>query len=144
MSAIAEQPIIQSLAVTGALDQFGNVQAIGGVNEKIEGFFTLCQRRGLTGEQGVIIPKTNILQLNLAPAVISAVEKGQFHIYGISHMDEAVELLMQINAGVADEDDDFPHDSLYGLVQLRLDKMAGHDEMPTTFWQRILTKFRFF
>jgi Lon-like ATP-dependent protease len=144
MSAIAEQPIIHSLAVTGALDQFGNVQAIGGVNEKIEGFFTLCQRRGLTGEQGVIIPKTNILQLNLAPEVISAVEKGQFHIYGISHMDEAVELLMQINAGVADEDNDFPHDSLYGLVQQRLDKMAGHDEISVSFWQRILTKFRFF
>lgn len=143
MSAIAEQPIIQSLAVTGALDQFGNVQAIGGVNEKIEGFFNLCQRRGLTGEQGVIIPKTNILQLNLAPDVISAVEKGHFHIYGISHMDEAVELLMQVNAGVADEDNDFPHDSLYGLVQQRLDKMAGHDEISIGFWQRLMARFSF-
>lgn len=142
MSAIAEQPIIQSLAVTGALDQFGNVQAIGGVNEKIEGFFALCQRRGLTGEQGVIIPKTNILQLNLAPEVINAVQKGQFHIYGISHMDEAVELLMQVYAGVADEDNDFPAESLYGLVQQRLDKMAGHDEISIGFWTKLMLKLR--
>lgn len=144
MSAIAEQPIIQSLAITGALDQFGNVQAIGGINEKIEGFFNLCERRGLTGEQGVIMPKSNILQLNLNPKVITAVSKGLFHIYAIEHMDQAVELLMQMPAGVADEDNDFPHDSLYGLVQERLDKLAGNGEEEIGLITRLLAKLGFF
>ncbi|PTA49991.1 ATP-dependent protease [Shewanella morhuae] len=144
MSAIAEQPIIQSLAITGALDQFGNVQAIGGINEKIEGFFNLCERRGLTGEQGVIMPKSNTLQLNLHPKVITAVGKGLFHIYAIEHMDQAVELLMQMPAGVADEDNDFPHDSLYGLVQERLDKLAGNGEEEIGLITRLLAKLGFF
>lgn len=144
MSAIAEQPIIQSLAITGALDQFGNVQAIGGINEKIEGFFNLCERRGLTGEQGVIMPKSNVLQLNLNPKVITAVGKGLFHIYAIEHMDQAVELLMQMPAGVADEDNDFPHDSLYGLVQERLDKLAGNGEEEIGLITRLLAKLGFF
>ncbi|NMH64181.1 S16 family serine protease [Shewanella salipaludis] len=144
MSAIAEQPIAQSFGITGALDQFGNVQAIGGVNEKIEGFFSLCQRRGLTGEQGVIIPKANVLQLNLDPNIISAVENGLFHIHAITHMDQAVELLMNMPAGVPDEDNDFHHETLYGLVQARLDKLAGHlDEEPGLF-SRLLTKLKFF
>lgn len=144
MSAIAEQPIVQSLAITGALDQFGNVQAIGGINEKIEGFFNLCERRGLTGEQGVIMPRSNILQLNLDPKVITAVGKGLFHIYAIEHMDEAVELLMQMPAGVADEDNDFPHDSLYGLVQERLDKLAGNGEEEIGIMTRLLAKLGLF
>ncbi|QSX39333.1 AAA family ATPase [Shewanella cyperi] len=142
MSAIAEQPIRQSLAVTGALDQFGNVQAIGGVNEKIEGFFSLCERRGLTGEQGVIIPKANLLQLNLDPKVIEAVKAGRFQLYQVAHMDEAVELLMDLPAGVADEDDNFPEGTLYGMVQQRLDKLAGHDdEEPLGFFARLLAKW---
>lgn len=144
MSAIAEQPIVQSLAITGALDQFGNVQAIGGINEKIEGFFDLCERRGLTGEQGVIMPKSNVLQLNLAPKVITAVGQGLFHIYAIEHMDEAVELLMQMPAGVADEDNDFPHDSLYGLVQERLDKLAGNGDEELGLISKLLAKIGLF
>lgn len=145
MSAIAEQPIKQSLAITGALDQFGNVQAIGGVNEKIEGFFNLCERRGLTGEQGVIIPKANMLQLNLAPKVIDAVSKGLFHVYQVAHMDEAVELLMSLPAGVADEEHNFPENTLYGLVQARLDKLAGDepDELPQGFFAGLLAKWPF-
>ncbi|QYJ80110.1 AAA family ATPase [Shewanella acanthi] len=144
MSAIAEQPIIQSLAITGALDQFGNVQAIGGINEKIEGFFNLCQRRGLTGEQGVIMPKSNVLQLNLSQEVITAVGNGLFHIYAVEHMDQAVELLMQMPAGVANEDNDFPEDSLYGLVQERLDRLAGNGEEEIGFMARLLAKLGFF
>lgn len=145
MSAIAEQPIKQSLAITGALDQFGNVQAIGGVNEKIEGFFNLCERRGLSGEQGVIIPKANMLQLNLATRVIEAVENGQFHIYQVAHMDEAVELLMSLPAGVADEEHNFPENTLYGLVQARLDKLAGDEpEEPVEgFFAGLLAKWPF-
>ena len=141
MSAIAEHPILQSLAVTGALDQFGNVQAIGGVNEKIEGFFNLCSRRGLTGDQGVIIPKANILQLNLEPEVIAAIAEEKFHIYAIEHMDQAVELLMTIPAGVANEDNYFPPETLYGMVQQRLDRLAGHgDEVELNFFAKILAK----
>ncbi|WP_372870207.1 S16 family serine protease [Shewanella sp.] len=145
MSAIAEQPIKQSLAITGALDQFGNVQAIGGVNEKIEGFFNLCERRGLSGEQGVIIPKANMLQLNLAPKIIEAVSKGLFHVYQVAHMDEAVELLMSLPAGVADEEHNFPQNSLYGLVQARLDKLAGDepDDLPEGFFAKLLAKWPF-
>ncbi|MGE6568509.1 AAA family ATPase [Shewanella vesiculosa] len=144
MSAIAEQPIIQSLAVTGALDQFGNVQAIGGVNEKIEGFFNLCQRRGLTGDQGVIMPKANVLQLNLEPDVIEAIDKGLFHIHAIEHMDQAVELLMQMPAGVANEDNDFAPETLYGLVQQRLDKLAGQDDddVELNFFAKLLARLR--
>ncbi|MDP5145925.1 AAA family ATPase [Shewanella sp. ULN5] len=143
MSAIAEQPILQSLALTGALDQFGNVQAIGGVNEKIEGFFNLCARRGLTGDQGVIIPKANVLQLNLEPEVITAVSDGKFHIYAIEHMDEAVELLMALPAGVANEDNDFPPETLYGMVQQRLDRLAGQDDdVELGFIARLLAKLR--
>ncbi|QIR14979.1 S16 family serine protease [Shewanella aestuarii] len=143
MSAIAEQPILQSLAVTGALDQFGNVQAIGGVNEKIEGFFNLCQRRGLTGQQGVIIPKANVLQLNLAPEVITAVSDGKFHIHAIEHMDQAVELLMELPAGDANEDNDFPEQTLYGMVQQRLDRLAGEDdEVELGFLAKLLAKLR--
>lgn len=142
MSAIAEQPIMQSLAVTGALDQFGNVQAIGGVNEKIEGFFNLCQRRGLSGEQGIIMPKANILQLNLDPKVIEAVDKGLFHIHAIEHMDEAVEILMQMPAGTANDDNDFAQETLYGLVQQRLDKLAGQDDedVQLNFFAKFLAK----
>ncbi|MEH6465469.1 MAG: AAA family ATPase [Shewanella psychromarinicola] len=144
MSAIAEQPIIQSLAVTGALDQFGNVQAIGGVNEKIEGFFNLCQRRGLTGEQGVIMPKANVLQLNLEPVVIEAIDTGLFHIHAIEHMDQAVELLMQMPAGVANEENDFAENTLYGLVQQRLDKLAGQDDddVELNFFAKLLARLR--
>ncbi len=144
ISAIAEQPISQSLAITGALDQFGNVQAIGGVNEKITGFFNLCAKRGLTGEQGVIIPSSNTQQLNLPVEIINAVEKGMFHIHQVSHMDEAIELVMQKTAGEADENNDFPEESIYGMVQHRLDKLAGETEEEMTFFEKMLTKLRFF
>ncbi len=93
ISAITEKPIRQSLAVTGSINQFGEVQAIGGVNEKIEGFFGVCKERGLTGMQGVIIPKTNQLHLMLKQEVIDAVEEGLFHIYAVDHVNQALELL---------------------------------------------------
>lgn len=143
ISAITEQPINQGIAITGALDQFGNVQAIGGVNEKIEGFFNLCARRGLTGEQGVIIPRSNVQQLNLPQAIITAVEAGKFHLYEIAHVDDAMELLMNRETGKADESDNFPEDSLYGLVQLRLDGLAGNsDDDVSTWFTRLLRKLK--
>ena len=140
ISAIAEKPILQSMAITGALDQLGNVQAIGGVNEKIEGFYNLCARRGLTGTQGVIIPQTNLLQLNLPKAIIKAVETKTFHIHQVSHMDEAVELLMQMPAGTADEHNNFPDNSLYGIVQQRLDKLAGNLDEEFSFFEKLKLK----
>ncbi|GIU48083.1 ATP-dependent protease [Shewanella sairae] len=144
ISAISEKPINQSLAATGAIDQFGNVQAIGGVNEKIEGFFKLCKRRGLTGNQGVIIPCSNMQQLNLHQDVINAVNDGLFTLYQVKHIDEAVEILMQTPAGDADENNQFPDDSLYGLVQSRLESLAGYqDEEERSFFGRLIDKLRF-
>lgn len=93
ISALAEQPLKQSLAITGAIDQFGNVQSIGAVNEKIEGYYALCEQRGLNGEQGVIIPKSNTHQLNVSHDVLQAVKDGNFHVYTVEHVEEALELL---------------------------------------------------
>ncbi|RLV57783.1 ATP-dependent protease [Parashewanella curva] len=140
LSAISELPISQSLAVTGALDQFGHVQAIGGVNEKITGFFNLCQRRGLTGEQGVIIPASNVLQLNLEPKIIQAVADKQFHIYQVEHVDEVIELLLQQVVGKADDNNRFPAETVYGKVQVRLDELAGEFVEERTLFQRVLSR----
>ncbi len=93
LSALSGVPISQKFAVTGSADQFGNVQAIGGVNEKIEGFFELCRHRGLTGDQGVIIPKTNVADLQLAPEVAQAIKDGKFHIYAVDRVSQGMEIL---------------------------------------------------
>ncbi len=124
LSAIANLPIRQSFAVTGSVDQFGNVQVIGGVNEKIEGFFAICQQRGLTGEQGVLIPATNVRHLMLRREVVDAVEAGKFHIYPVSHIDEGIELLTGIPAGVADEEGIYPEGTVNRRVQDRLRDFA--------------------
>jgi lon-related putative ATP-dependent protease len=93
ISAIADIPVRQELAVTGSLDQRGQVQAIGGVNEKIEGFFDICKARGLSGSQGVVIPRTNEVHLMLRQEVLDAVQQGQFHVYSAGTIDEALQLL---------------------------------------------------
>jgi predicted ATP-dependent protease len=93
LSALSGVPIHQRFAVTGSADQFGNVQAIGGVNEKIEGFFALCNHRGLTGDQGVIIPKTNVGDLQLSPEVAQAIKDGKFHIYAVDTVAQGIEIL---------------------------------------------------
>jgi lon-related putative ATP-dependent protease len=103
LSALAELPLRQSVALTGSVDQFGNVQAIGGVNEKIEGFFALCQARGLDGRHGVIIPEANVRQLMLDPALVAAVAAGQFHVWAASTIDEAMAVLAGDAAAVLDE-----------------------------------------
>ena len=99
LSSLSEIPIAQGIAVTGSINQKGEIQAIGGVNEKIEGFFEICRRRGLTGSQGVMIPKQNIVNLNLHEDVIKVVKEGKFHIYGISTIDEGIEILTGVPAG---------------------------------------------
>ncbi len=123
LSAISGVPIKQNLAITGSMDQNGNVQPIGGVNEKIEGFFHLCKLRGLDGSHGVIIPERNIKNLMLRKEVIEAVREGKFHIYSIDHIDEGIELLMGLPAGKLQPDGTYPEGSLHYLVEKRLTEM---------------------
>lgn len=103
ISSLSELPISQSLAVTGSVNQFGEIQPIGGVNQKIEGFFDVCKERGLTGEQGVIIPHQNIQNLMLREDVVAACGEGKFHIYAIKTVDEGIEILMNLPASVVDK-----------------------------------------
>lgn len=121
LSAVAERPVKQSLAITGSVNQKGEVQAIGGVNEKIEGFFDVCRQRELSGEQGVIIPRANVKHLTLREDVVEAVADGRFHVYAVDHVDEAAELLMEIESGERGEDGSYPAGSLNRLVDDRLE-----------------------
>ncbi|ALA60233.1 S16 family serine protease [Nitrospira moscoviensis] len=112
------------LAVTGSINQLGEVQPIGGVNEKIEGFFESCSRRGLTGRQGVIIPARNTKHLALRRDVVEAVESGRFTLYAVHCMEEAIELLTGVAAGERSLDGEYPADSVYGRAARRLEEMA--------------------
>ena len=127
ISALAEQPLKQSLAITGAIDQFGNVQSIGAVNEKIEGYYALCAHRGLNGEQGVIIPQSNRHQLNLNDDIIDAVKAGKFHVYTVEHVEEALELLT-----------DTPVKELFQKVRERTLDSSDNDQ-PRGFWRRLFS-----
>lgn len=120
LSSLAELPIRQDLAVTGSVNQKGEIQAIGGVTYKIEGFFDLCKKRGLTGKQGVIIPVSNIRDLVLKDEVVEAVKEGVFHIYPISTIDEGIALLMSTPAGEKDEKGEYSPDSVHGKVMAKL------------------------
>lgn len=124
LSALAEVPIKQSFAVTGSVNQFGTVQPIGGVNQKIEGFFDICNGRGLTGKQGVLIPASNVVHLMLRPDVVAAAAAGKFHIHAVSSIDEGIELLTGISAGARGADGAFPPDSVNGRVEARLNGFA--------------------
>jgi predicted ATP-dependent protease len=120
LSAIGNIPIRQSLAVTGSVDQLGRVQAIGGVNEKIEGFFDLCNARGLTGDQGVLIPLANVKHLMLRQDVVDAVAAGKFHVYPVEHVDQGIELLTGLAAGMRDKKGKYPKGTVNRLVEDRL------------------------
>jgi lon-related putative ATP-dependent protease len=124
LSAIAQAPLKQSLAVTGSVDQHGDVQAIGGVNEKIEGFFDICQARGLTGEHGVLIPAANVKHLMLRQDIVEACAAGKFHIYPITTIDEGVELLTGIPAGERNKRGVYPKGSINQRVETRLRYLA--------------------
>lgn len=117
LSAMAEVPAKQDLAITGSVNQLGEVQPIGGVNEKIEGFFAVCQARGFNGQQGVIIPWQNIKQLMLRPEVIAAVKNKQFHIWGVKQVDEAIPLLLGLSA-----------QKLYAKINQRLETLRDKDD----------------
>ncbi len=122
LSAIADLPIKQSLAVTGSINQFGEIQPIGGVNEKIEGFFEVCKYNGLTGTQGVIIPRTNVANLMLREDVLEAVDNGLFSIYAIDTVDDGIELLTGIPAGKPDKHGKFPKGTVNYKVQQSLEE----------------------
>jgi predicted ATP-dependent protease len=124
LSRIAGLPLNQSFAITGSMDQKGEVQAIGGANFKIEGFFDVCRVKGLTGRQGVILPKSNVQHLMLREDVVQAVQDGRFHIHAIETVDEALELLTGVPAGRKQEDGTYPADSVNGRAAARLKQIA--------------------
>jgi lon-related putative ATP-dependent protease len=128
LSAIADVPIKQSFAVTGSVNQHGQVQAIGGVNEKIEGFFDICEARGLTGDQGVLIPQSNVKHLMLRRDVVEAVEAGDFHVYAVSTIDEGIELLTGMESGERGEDGNYPEGTFNYRVEQRLQQLAERRE----------------
>jgi lon-related putative ATP-dependent protease len=120
LSSLSELPIKQGTAVTGSVNQRGEIQPIGGVNQKIEGFFDVCQVKGLTGEQGVIIPQSNVKNLMLKTKVVKAVREGKFHIYPISTIDRGMEILTGVEAGERAKDGSFPKNTVNGRVQNKL------------------------
>jgi len=124
LSDLANAPIKQSLAVTGSVNQHGEVQPIGGVNEKVEGFFDACRAKGLTGDQGVLIPEANVEHLMLRRDVIDAVQADDFHVYAVQTVDEAVSLLTGEPAGERMEDGEFPAGSINHRVEARLIELA--------------------
>jgi predicted ATP-dependent protease len=127
LSSLSGYPIKQALAITGSVNQKGDVQPIGAVNEKIEGFFEVCAARGLTGDQGVIIPKSNVQDLMLNEKVLAAVQAGQFRIWAVGTVDEAIELVTGVKAGKP-KDGRWPDKTIHHAVQKRLRELAkGHD-----------------
>jgi predicted ATP-dependent protease len=124
LSGLADSPIDQSLAITGSVNQRGEVQAIGGVNEKVEGFFDICRARGLTGSQGVLIPAANVKHLMLRSDVRDAAEAGQFHVYAVNDVDQAMEILTGLQAGEAGPDGAFPDGTVNQRVSSRLADLA--------------------
>jgi len=123
LSALSEMPIDQGIALTGSVNQRGELQAISGVNEKIEGFYAVCQALGLTRQQGVIIPRPNLQHLMLNGDVVQAILAGSFHLYAVSTVDEALEILMGCPAGEQQPDGSYPTDSVNAAVLHRLIEM---------------------
>jgi lon-related putative ATP-dependent protease len=124
LSSLSGYPIRQNLAVTGSVNQRGQVQAIGGVNQKIEGFFDVCKQDGLTGAQGVIIPQSNVKNLMLREDVVQAVKDGEFHIYPVERIDQGIELLTGVPVEQRDEQGEYPEGSFYYAVMQRLEELA--------------------
>ena len=124
LSALSDVPIKQSFAVTGSVNQLGVIQPIGGVNEKIEGFFEICKARGLTGEQGVLIPASNVKHLMLKPEVVVAAKAKKFHIYPVETIEQGIELLTGLKAGVRQKNGRFPKNTINSLVEEKLHRFA--------------------
>ncbi len=120
LSSLSDIPIRQEIAVTGSVNQKGEIQAIGGVNEKIEGFFDICSRKGLTGSQGVMIPSSNVKNLILRNAVVKAIKENKFHLYSVRTIEEGIEVLTGVSAGKPGPDGTYPKGSVFGAVQKKL------------------------
>ena len=125
LSSLSDVPIRQNVAVTGSVNQRGEIQPIGGVNQKIEGFFQVCKAKGLNGDQGVVIPRQNLRNLMLRQEVIDAVKQGKFHIYSVSSVDEGIEILTGVEAGAKREDGAYPEGSINYRVDNKLKEMAA-------------------
>lgn len=125
LSALADAPIRQSIAVTGSLNQRGEVQPIGGATAKIEGFYEVCRARGLDGTQGVMIPKANVPNVALRPEVAKAIERGEFHVWAVATIEEGIEVLTGVAAGTPDESGAYPADTIFAKVQARLERYAS-------------------
>ena len=124
LSRLSELPLTQGIAVTGSVNQNGDVQAIGGATQKIEGFYDVCRARGLNGDQGVMIPRDNMHHLVLKDEVIDAAKAGEFAIYAVATVDEGIEVLTGVPAGDLREDGSYPQGTVHYLVEQRLDDMA--------------------
>lgn len=124
LSSLSGLPLRQDLAVTGSVNQRGQVQAIGGVNDKVEGFYKVCEERGLTGDQGVIIPQSNVKNLMLKEEVATAIKDGEFNLYAVEDVREGIELLTGEPAGEPDEAGNYPPDTVYGRAQQKLNELA--------------------
>jgi lon-related putative ATP-dependent protease len=124
LSALSELPIRQGIAVTGSVNQKGEVQAIGGVNEKIEGFFDICRVKGLTGQQGVMIPQSNVTNLMLKEDVLAAIQEEKFHVWAVNTIDEGIELLTGVEAGEKKKDGSYEEGTVHNLVDRRLQQLA--------------------
>ncbi|MEL6182688.1 MAG: S16 family serine protease, partial [Myxococcota bacterium] len=124
LSALSGIPLMQSIAITGSINQYGDVQTVGGVNAKIEGFFDVCHARGLDGQQGVILPQANVENLMLRDDVVEAAHKGHFHVWPVETVDEAIEILTGVQAGDARRDGRFPEGTVNQRVQDRLEEFA--------------------
>jgi predicted ATP-dependent protease len=118
---VAAIPLRQDLAVTGSVNQRGEVQAVGGINEKVEGFFDLCRRRGLTGRQGILIPAANVVHLMLREDVVEAVREGRFHVHPVHTVDEGIALLSNRPAGAADAEGCYPAGTFNAAIEGALD-----------------------
>ncbi|MGZ4250490.1 MAG: Lon protease family protein [Solirubrobacteraceae bacterium] len=132
LSELAGVPLRQDLAVTGSVNQHAEVQAVGGVNQKIEGFYRACKLKGLTGTQGVVIPDANTRHLMVSDEVVDSVAKGRFHIYSVRDIDQGLELLTGVPAGKRGDDGRFPDGTVHALVEERLERWARLDEQHTT------------
>ncbi len=124
LSSISGIPLKQGIAVTGSVNQRGEVQAIGGVSQKIEGFFDVCMAKGLTGDQGVVIPRANIRNLMLRDDVVAAVKEGKFHVYPVENIDQGMEVLTGVEAGELQEDGTYPEESINYMVDGHLRELA--------------------
>ena len=125
LSSLADLPIAQSIAVTGSVNQKGEIQPIGGVNQKVEGFFDLCRIQGLTGEQGVMVPHQNVRNLMVRDDIVDAVREGRFHVYAVKTIDEGIEVLTGVPMGARLADKGYHQGTVAYLVDERLQELAS-------------------